>query len=442
MADKLVQLDPNDILADDNSRFGLKKYRMERLAAEIVAAGGVTTPIEVEPLPKNHPSNKSYRLTAGFYRHAAVTHLNENGGAGLLLPAMVHVVDTPLNRLKRQLSENMERENQSPMDKAIAIARLMNENVPALDIRKIFATPGGRKGMTIQPASGSFISMHLSFLDFPKPIQAKIHDGLIGVAAAYELSKVPLDKRQAVLDRIEAERIAEIDRAEAAETKFLEQEKKISEAGEKVEAIAKEAEDVSKEAESAATVLAEASKTHEAAINASVDAFKAKSKIGLTPEEKKAAEAAYKVTMEAAKEAEKNQKDADSSKKAAEKVAEKLKTAKERAQANAEKLAAARRGRPSRAEAPEAGSASPAEVRRAVGQTPGAGTGPVPLNATEMRKVVEELTLPGPYDQVREIGKIFKACFSGATTPSQLLTELAKVTGEYKPKGAAAAKKK
>ena len=206
----LQQLDPGVILADENSRFGLKRLRLDTLVQSSLEMGGVNTPVEVEPLD-TPVDGKQYRLTAGFYRHAAVSELNDKQAAGLTLPAIVKPIGDAGLRLRRQLAENMERENQSPMDKAIAIKKLVDLSVPKVEIRKIFSTPGGRKGLVLQPASNAFINMTLSFLDLPKAVQEKIHDGRVGVAAAYELTKVHPEKRAAVLERAEQERIKTIE---------------------------------------------------------------------------------------------------------------------------------------------------------------------------------------------------------------------------------------
>ncbi|MGH7184535.1 MAG: hypothetical protein ACREJN_21530 [Nitrospiraceae bacterium] len=439
MADKMTYIDPADILAEDNSRYGLKIYRLEALAADIVASGGVHTPVEVAPLPKNDPSGKPYKLTAGFYRHAAASQLNESSGAGLLLPAVVHAVETPIERLKRQLSENMERENQSPMDKAIAIAKLMDLDLPKIEIRKIFSVPGGRKGLTMQPASNSYINMHLSFLDLHKDIQKKIHDGLIGVQAAYELTRVSADKRQALLDTIETNRLAQIDKDEADEAKFLDQEKKLSIANEKVAGITKEYEETLKEAEGVATVLIEAQKAQSDAVEASVSAFRAKAVPGLTPEAKKEAEAQYKAAVKVVTDTERAlkeaQKVADVAAKEAARLKERADSAAKKMEERAEATAAKRRA------ASLSTPVSSREVRQSAVDS-GVTNGVISLNAVEMRNVVNELALPGPAEKVQAIGKALVSCFKGSTTPSQLFVELSKITGEYKPKTAVRSKGK
>ena len=69
----------------------------------------------------------------------------------------------------------------------------------------------------------------------------------------------------------------------------------------------------------------------------------------------------------------------------------------------------------------------------------GASTQYVALNATEMRRIVKDLTAPGAFPKVREIALALKACFDGIDTDRQLYTKLAKITGEKKEgKGKAA----
>ena len=208
----LLQLDPAQVQAEGNSRYGLKDYRIESLMGDILDKGGVLVPVLVEALPEGAANGFTHKLTAGFYRHAAVSKLNAEQNAGLTLPALVYTPENELDRLKRQLSENLERENQSPMDRAVAIQQLEDAGVSRLDVRRTFSVLGGRKGNVLQPASNSYINMHLSFLDLSRSIQRKIHDGIIGTAAAYELTKIPRQKQDEIVKRIEEKRAKELER--------------------------------------------------------------------------------------------------------------------------------------------------------------------------------------------------------------------------------------
>ncbi len=112
----VLELDPKLILGDRNTRFNLKATRLETLKADIVDKGGVMQAIEVDLLPEP-VDGAQFRVTSGHYRLQAVKELNENG-AGMKIPATFVPVDNELTRLKRQIAENLERENQSPMDRA------------------------------------------------------------------------------------------------------------------------------------------------------------------------------------------------------------------------------------------------------------------------------------------------------------------------------------
>lgn len=410
----LVQLDPGVILAESNSRYGLKQLRIDSLKQSILEQGGVMQPVEVEPLDKP-VDGKVYRLTAGFYRHAAVTDLNTSAGAGLTLPAMVRPLGDETLRLKRQLAENMERENQSPMDKAIAIKKLEDAGVSRAEIKKIFSTPGGRKGLVMQPASNSFVNMTLSFLDLPKSIQEKIHDGRVGVGAAYELTKVKPEDRAAVLEKAETARLKIIDNEEADEKKYLATEAKMQEAH------AKEIE------------VAEKLKATEAQIEAAKAEKEAKAAAALE---------AYKLATAAKGEekakADEHLKAIEADSKAADKRLEGLNKEVTKLSAQSEKVSAlaaqkaAQLANARKAKTAE-GKKKPttaAEVKKAAAE----GDGPVQLTANEMRRTIKDLTAPGAFPKVREIAIAIQECFAGGITDRQLYTKLAVITGEKSTK--------
>lgn len=407
----LLQLDPALILADDNTRFNLKESRIQSLAESIIAQGGVMEPVEVEPLAEAN-NGFTYRLTTGFYRHAAAKYLNATQAAGLLVPAMVHVNPTPVDRLKRQLVENMERENQSPMDQAIAIKKLLDAGVSKMDVRMIFSRPGGRKGNKVQPASNSFVNMTQSFLDLPKGIQEKIHSGAVGVAAAYELTKVDPEKRTAVLERAESERQRALEREEKDEEKLLAEEKKHAEATEKKakiqEALSK-TEAANKEAQDKLHKLTEQA----------TEAFKASRAKFDTPKAKKEAESVFKTAEQARKVAEADAAQTQEEYERQFKNFTKLETA---ASDRAKQLKEARAAKATGAAKPSEKVGS-GDVKKAAAAT-GASIGNVPLNASEMRKVITELCLPGSHEGVRQIGEHFRSCFSGITTDKQLYKAL------------------
>lgn len=398
----VLRLDPAAILADDNTRYALKKLRIEALAEDILAADGVHTPVEVELLTPAQ-GKFTHRLTTGHIRHAAVLSLNESG-AGLTLPAIVRTTGGDAARVRRQLSENLQRENLSPMDQAVAIQRLLGVGVNKADIRKLFARPTGRKGLTNQPASASWLNMTLGLLELPRPIQDRIHDGRIGFAAAYELMRtVSPDKRQAVLDRAEEERLNAIAKEERDEDKFLHSAKAQAAIEAKAAAAQAALEKATADAAKAAEVLAA---KQAAAKTAGSVAGK------LAPAEaKKVADKLHKATGDV-KEAEKLLADA-------EKAVQKLSAPKP---TNAKKAAA----KGARAKAP----ISVAEVKKAAAKE---GASKVPtttlLSAKEMRAVIAGIQVL-VYPRVTAISRAILAVFDGQETAGHLHTRIAHIIQE------------
>lgn len=421
---EVLMLDPDLILADDNSRFGLKRLRIESLMQSILDQGGVMQPVEVEPI---EPVNgKEYRLTAGFYRHAAVTELNTKQNAGILLPVIQHETTDDTERLKRQLAENMERENQSPMDKATAIRKLVDAGISKVDIRKIFSTPGGRKGLTLQPASNSFINMTLSFLELPKAIQEKIHNGTVGVAAAYELTKVSPDKRAVVLERAEADRIKAIESEEKDEAKFLDSERKAAEAREK-------AEQVTKDLEAAKVLAASLEADVKAKQEAAAAAYKAAK--AAKGEDKEKADEAFKAAEAEAKAVEKASERAESD---IAKLGEKSEKVAKTAAELAERLSNARKAVKTNAGNKGKTAVGQGDVKKAAADS-GNATGPVKLTASQMREALLDHSRPGAFPKVREMLLAVIECFDGVTTPGQMYAKLGTMTGEKKAKAPKAA---
>lgn len=409
----ILQLDPNIILADDNTRYNLKESRISTLADSIVAQGGVIEPVEVEPLPDGSNNGFQYRLTLGFYRHAAVKHLNTTQAAGLTLPAIVHINESPMDRLKRQMAENIERENQSPMDIAVGVKRLMDAGTPRIDIRTMFSRPTGtKKGGKVQPASNSFINMMLSFLELPKAAQEKIHTGVVGVKAAYQLTKVPKEKQAEILDKAEAERKKELEQEEKEEERFLTGEKKAAEKREALETAQKEL----AATETKNTAAAEALEKQTTLVT---DLFKvSKGKFDI-PKDKKAADTAFreaeKVRLALETKATEVQKEYEKAQVAYSKLTEEHKAAKKEAAAQAPK---ASKG------------ISQDEVKKAAKESGVVGPDAVPLTAKEMRDVISAIGLPGgdrEDTKLKQLSDLFKDCFAGVTTPETLIKGIRKL---------------
>ena len=414
--DTIIYLPPEALLADDKARNGLIKPRIERLAQSIMEHGEVLTPIDAERFEGK--DGVRARITDGHYRHAAVVKLNKEHNAGITIPVRLHPPQDPIARMKRQVSFNAERQDLSPIDVGVAAKKLLEAGVARIEIRSIFKRATG-KGGKAAPASNAYINMMMSFLEFPRDIRDKVHNGIIGVQAAYQLTKTPRDKWEEIIARCEREREAEIAADEAAESKFLEGIKKEEEAAAKLKAL-------ETETETAKAKFNEASKAVDEKARAEGDAL-AVYRTAKAAEEKKAAEEQYRVARDAAKEV---MSTAEAAKKEAEKLEAKLVNLKERIAERAAKLADARKA--PKKEEPVKKPVNAAQVAKAA---KAAGvTNFVRLKAPEMQKAVDEWSLPGSFPMVQKIAIIINRCFAGELTPNQAYDEMGKVTGEKQPR--------
>jgi ParB/RepB/Spo0J family partition protein len=429
----VVMIDPALLLGDRNTRYGLKKSRIESLKESIIEHGGVMQPVEVEPQGDN------FRLVFGHYRLAALIEANKEGHT-FEMPCIVIEEMDPVTRLKRQLAENLDRENQTPIDKAVAIKALFDAGISKQEVRKIFATPGGRKGLKTQDASNSFINMTLSFLNFSKKVQQMIHEGEIGVADAYFLSKQTPEKQDIYLEKAIANRLKEISIEEedennylAAEAKKTEAESKVKEMDEKLEAAQAELEEQARITKEKA---AEAGKLYLEKMEATTVEAKAA-----------AAEAHKEVDKEAkaaAKELEAKRRDLERQKEKAEKLrqsvedrAEKLKEAREnsaRAASEGKKKDGTKKD--GKVAPLKVKSSAAADVKNAPNEDG------IPITITAIKKLVDSLSLAGSYPKVTLIGRSFRDCFNGRINEKQLLNNLAVITGEKKEATAPAKKAK
>jgi hypothetical protein len=405
----VLMIPPKQLLADSNIRFGLKKFKIEHLAKSIKDLGGIQTPLKVEVLAEPGPNGETHRVREGHYRQAAAIL------AGVDCPCIeVDAVESPVDRIKFQISENQDRENLSPMDLANTFKELETLGVRRVEMRDMFQRPGGRKGNAMQPLSFSSIAMHLSFLEFPKNIQDRIHDGRIGVAGAYKLSKQPRENWGAIVEQLEADRLKAVEAEENEDAKYLESQKKEEERQVKL----KQDEEATI---SAQKIAEEAKKVAEDALARSAEAYKE----AQATKEKKAKEKAQEKFKVLETDAKIKDKIATDAKAAADKLQLKLDKDKVAAEERRRKLDEARKAAASKP-------AGAGEVDKAAAKVN--KTGPVALNAGEMRSVVAGMALPGSFPKTRAIAQAIAQCFAGAITDNQLYSEVSWIVGERKEK--------
>jgi hypothetical protein len=428
---QILQLDPAHVLADDNARFNLKPARIAELKDSILERGGVMFPVEVEALET--PQNGfTHRLTAGFYRHAAVAALNKEQSLGLTLPAVVAQPASELDRLHRQLDENLHREDMSPMDKAVAIRRLKEAGLSNVDIRKRFPRPGGKKGNELTPISNSMLNILDGFNDLPKGIQNRIHLGTIGVAAGYQLGKLPKDKQEELIANIEAKRLKELEAEAKADEKDAAAEEKEAQKAEKLAASEK--------------ALAEAQAADKAATEALAAAQRTLDELeSITlAEMKKLDEAARKARVEATGAAKTAVKDAQKAATDAVKALNKAVTEHRKLTGKAEEVeaATAAANQETEAEAPKkapkkAAKVAPIsdkDVKRAAKEA-GVSEGPIAPSLAELTKIAKGLA-KSKHRKVADIANVFVTLITGERNMGKAETELAIITGELKTKKA------
>lgn len=429
----VVNVDPALIMAGDNIRFGLKKDRVASMAESIMAAGRVINAVEVEKL---NPAvdGKQYSLVDGFYRLAAITELNKSG-AGLTIPVSIITVSDRQSRIRRQLSENLDREDMSPMDRANAIQEALDAGIPKIEVRTMFGT--AKKGKR-EPMSNSLMNILLSFLEFPKSIQNDIHSGIVGVKAGYAISKIDdEDKKERDRKRLEivAECKADLEKQAEAEEKLeektLKAEAREAEKEEREQARLGAEKEAREKLEKAQADLEAAKADARAKSDAALAKYTEKANLPLTAtaEEKKKADEAHKAADKDMKAAQQKVRDSQNAvikatPKPKTETAEK--TPVQSAVDGAKKLADAK------AAVKKKTVTDTAITKKA--QEKGASTGPVPLNAPQIRQAVSELCLPGSYPKVRQIAQVWSDVVEGKLTPQMALTALALITGEKKAK--------
>lgn len=419
--EQIVQLDPTKVLADpaqNAARFAPRDISRQEMMDSILDQGGVLQPVEVEAY--SEVKGFTHRLIYGFRRHAAVLELNKSQGAGLSLPAIVRVIDAG-DVVKRQIAENNDRENMSPMDKAVAIKALLDQGVEKPEIRRIFSTVSGKKGDQIQPLSNASLNIYLNFLSLPKTIQDKIHSGTVGVSAAYMLGKVSPDKRADVLARAEKDRAADVEMEAKDEEKYLAAEKKVTEAQQVQKVALGVVEEAKGDIEKAAAQVKERTKAWDddkkriltmdtPCQPADTEGLKAKEA------DKKAAEKLLK----------------DAKNKLA-KALENSKSAEEKAQARQEQLEAARSLKKKKAGKSKGEAMTRDDVKKAATKEGVKGVGLVPLNLGDIRQGLKDVSKAGGV--AGKVGALVLRWVEGNGTPKLLIEDLNALA---KPKAPAA----
>lgn len=421
--ESLLMLRPEQVLVteDNNIRFNLTKLSVEEMCDLIIKDGQINTPLEVQELTEDQQKEFGfkYRLTVGHRRYAGAVMANEKFKAGILLPCRVYNPADAKERLLRQISENHNRQSLSPLDEAKAMQTMIDEGFSRQDIRNTFSVTGGKKGLKVGPCSNSHVNQTLAFLTYPKVMQNLIHSGQITASAAYDFAKYDPAKWPDMCKALEAKRVKQLEAEEAADEKLDAAGKKKAEAEAKIEGVKTALET----AEAAAKAAAEAKATLDEEEIAVLKKVKSAPK-SLEPAKKKELETALQTAQKnsklAAAEAEKTEKALEVVRKKAAAIEEKLSAAKT-------KVAADKAGNGSKLNQKDVKEAAKTAVAERV---KGAAD---KLSPKEMRDTLNSISRPSGYPKVDAITKAFYQTIEGVLNQNQLITVLAKLTGEYKP---------
>lgn len=399
---EVVSLSLDQLVLGENIRCELKPYKIEHLARQIQEAGRIHTALKVEP-----HDNGTYMIREGYYRYAAALWLEEHG-VSITLPCIIEpVTQSRLERIKKQLSENRDRENLSPLEIGNTIHMMLEEGMPRAEILKHFSRPGGRgKTPTMEPLSETAYSYYTRYRELPAEAQQMLHHGTLGVTVANRfLDERDPKKRAQLLAYAEEKRQERIAEDEARDQHL---EKLKSENTKNLATLAKNQETVKVKTKE----IGELQKEYAQQKTVSAAAFK---EIGnLKGEQRKAAYAAYQAKEVVTKEAKS-------------KLNAALKE-KRKAQADIRKTASTKR----RVEIEERSqkkrrTLSEKDVKAAAHDH----SGRIKLGAIDMRAAVKYWS-EGPFPKVKAMAIIIQRTFDSFLTADQARRELAKVTGEGK----------
>jgi ParB family chromosome partitioning protein len=158
----LADLEPHP----GNVRFVLDPASLAELA-DSIRASGVLQPLLVTP------HGERFRIIAGHRRHAAAAL------AGLsVVPCVVQDIGEQ-DQLIAMISENVQRENLSPIEEARSFDRLAATGLSHVEMARRLGIPTSR------------VEVRLRLLALPTEVQELVHRGLIPINGAEALARVP-----------------------------------------------------------------------------------------------------------------------------------------------------------------------------------------------------------------------------------------------------------
>lgn len=177
----LITIDAESITVDRGrnfSRYYAPADKQTRELASSIEANGQIQEVILRP------RNKGLELVVGYRRVAAVAMIPASRRP--MVRAIVQVL-TDKDAALRNIAENRDRENQSPIDVAFSLQSMIAMGVTREDIA------------TTMRRTNAWITHRLSLLKLHPDIIARVHTGEVSVSAGEELAKLSKDKQLAAI---------------------------------------------------------------------------------------------------------------------------------------------------------------------------------------------------------------------------------------------------
>jgi ParB/RepB/Spo0J family partition protein len=171
---EVLLLDPKTIIVNEaaNYRFEQSSTQSVQELARSFQADGQIHPVTVRLKDGN------YHLIAGYRRHRAALLLAKTDQKFRLKAILVDADDE--NALRLAVTENLERENLSPIDTALAQKRFKDDYGWSDKVLGAFFK-----------MSPNTVSHLRQLLKLPASVQRQIHDGTLSIEAGQELARLP-----------------------------------------------------------------------------------------------------------------------------------------------------------------------------------------------------------------------------------------------------------
>lgn len=195
-----------DIGELENVREEIEPDRLAELA-ESIRVQGLIHPVAVRPAPAEATHGKRYELIVGYRRLTAVRQLGKDQ-----IPAVVHHADDQ-QALAKMITENLQRENLSPLAEARAMKRMMETF--SWTQSQVAAHLGVHRTQVVK---------RLQLLSLPSVVRGYVEEGKITASHAEVVARMESEQAQAELAELAVRTGASVQKLNAYAGKIKQQE--------------------------------------------------------------------------------------------------------------------------------------------------------------------------------------------------------------------------